>query len=209
MSWWRTALDRIPSLSLSLILSPFLQPSVFFSLSPFPSLSLRLFPSPAPACSPITPTAPALAPAAPFAGLWGGRLLPGVSAPRGALSRCFCGKRPALPCGPFHQQRLEYPPEKEPLWSPHDAPAASNPISAPEIITSATIARLFQPFRGAAATAGGTRRPGSPKLSVSQTDSRNTLGFGSGSGKWAASQGIDAPREEPSGNRGENFSELG
>lgn len=147
VSWWRTALERTPSLSVSLILSPFLQPSVF-SLSRFPSLSLRRFPSPAPACSRITPTAPALAPAAPFAGLWGSRLRPGVSAPRGALSRWSCGKRPALPCGAFHQQRLEYPPEKEPLWSPHDAPAVSNPISAPEIITSATNARLFQPSEG-------------------------------------------------------------
>lgn len=115
-------------------------------------------PPPLPTC----PESPPAAPAAWHAEHWGRRLLRGVSAARGARSPRCCEKRPR--CRPLHRRRLGSPRGKEPPRSPRGAPAASNPISASEIIAWATNARLFQPFRGAAAAAGGPRGLGSQRL---------------------------------------------
>lgn len=197
VSWGRTGLDLIPSLSLSLALSfrycRSLSPSLRFGRRrsaplPFPSPSLP----PPPRSPPSRPRA--RGPPPPWV----------VWAQRATSGRCGRERPPAVPPLPPGGGRKR---EKEPHPSPHSSPAAANPISAPEIITSATDARLFQPLQGVgvAAGAGGTGGPGSPKAPASQTDSQSTLGLGGGSGRRAAPRGSRRPGKSRPGTEARSF----
>lgn len=158
-----------------------------FSVSAAVSLSLFVFLSPSLCFSPLSFHLPlprsTLLPSLPGRG--SAASLRGVSAARGAGGAAARGRRARgdslLPPG-----RSGWNPEKEPHPSARGSPAAAHPISAPEIITWPTNARLFQPAseraaRGAGGPGGGEGRvPGGSGVregSPTQTASQSPLGL--------------------------------
>lgn len=180
-----------------------------------PRLCLRFCHSPSPSPSPRfchchsvslsfpTPNLTSLS-AAPHAEHRGPRLPRGVSA-RGARR-----ERAAL------RAERGGRPSTRGSWSPRGRGAARVPtrgcrgfwsLRAPEIVTSATNARLSQSLPGTTAAGGGIRGPGSPKAPASQTHMPmpGTPGRGGGGGEWAAPQAQGHPGAEPPGTEARSF----
>lgn len=86
--------------------------------------------------------------------------------------------------------------------------AASNPISAPEIITAATNARLFQPLRGGRRGRRGRGGRGSQRLPHPKQTCRAHWASEEEAGAGRHPRAHGAPGKEPSRNRGQKLPEL-
>lgn len=139
--------------------------------------------------------------------------LRGVSDARGAGGAAERGRR-ARGDSPLPPGNSGWNREKKPHPSPCDSPAAANPISAPEIITLPTNARLFQPAseraaRGAGAPGGGEGRVPEGSGVPEGSSTPNCFGLRGRSGRPVAPQGSRRLWEEPSRNQGKKLPELG